>query len=143
MMNIDNSVALTGRMVNEVKANTFLNGNGEERKVVNFKIAVDNIKKKGEDKPSTNFIDCKAFSPKADFIEKYISVGDLFTVIGSIQTGVYEKDGVKKYPVYVQVEDVKIRKKKTASSSTSAKPTEAAINPDDFEGLEDEGLPFI
>ena len=63
-----------------------------------YTLAIDRIKE------GTDFINCIAFGKSAEFAEKYFSKGMKIAVEGRIQTGSYEKDGVKHYTTDVVVE---------------------------------------
>ena len=71
-----------------------------------FTVAINReYTKQGEEKQA-DFITCKAFGKTAEFVSKYFSKGKLIAITGRIQTGSYEKDGVKHYTSDVMVEKV-------------------------------------
>lgn len=82
-----NTVILTGRLTKEPEVKTLQTGST----VLSFTLAVDRHDK---DK-NTDFIFCKAWGTKADFIAKYFSKGDPLSLEGSIRSGSYVKDGKK------------------------------------------------
>ena len=96
---------------------------------------------KQEGQPTADFVNCVAFGKTAEFIEKYFHKGNRIAYTGHLQTGSYEKDGVK--------QKKKKKKKKTVefceskqSNSPEAKDSNAN---NDFlnvpEGIDSE-LPF-
>lgn len=73
--------------------------------VARFTVACDRaFKREGQD--SADFISCVAFGKTAEFIEKYFTKGMKIEVNGRIQTGSYEKDGVKHYTTDVICDSV-------------------------------------
>lgn len=73
--------------------------------LLNFSIAVDRPKKKGEAKAESDFINCIAWGKSAETIGNYFKKGDRILIEGRIQTGSYEnKDGKKVYTTDVVVE---------------------------------------
>ena len=69
--------------------------------ITRFTLAVSRPFKKEE----TDFINCKAFGKAAETIAQYLTKGRQVLVVGSIQTGSYEKDGIKRYTTEVVVEN--------------------------------------
>ncbi|KKN73493.1 hypothetical protein LCGC14_0400690 [marine sediment metagenome] len=69
--------------------------------VANFGIAVN---KKYKGKESVVFIDCVAFSGRAETLHKYLSKGDPLFITGELTLDQWEKDGVKhsRHKVLVQ-----------------------------------------
>jgi single-strand DNA-binding protein len=80
-------------------------------KVVNFSIAISEKwtdKQSGEKKESTEFINCQASNKVSEIVEKYVKKGDMLYVEGKFKTRNWEKDGVKQYTTYIQVEGVNL-----------------------------------
>lgn len=74
--------------------------------VVRFTVAVDRgYVKQGEER-QTDFINIVAWRGSADFVAKYFHKGSMIAVQGSIQTGSYEKDGVKHYTFEIVADNV-------------------------------------
>lgn len=100
------------------------------------------IKKEGQ--PEADFIRCTAFGKTAENIGKYFSKGRPILIEGHIQTGSYEKDGVKHYTTDIIVETFDFMDSKSNTDS-AAEPTPSAVGegfvnvPDNIEGEE---LPF-
>jgi len=92
--------------------------------VARFTVACDRaFKREGQD--SADFIPCVAFGKTAEFIEKYFTKGMKIEVNGRIQTGSYEKDGVKHYTTDVICDSVGFAESKKAEQK------EAKESPDD------------
>lgn len=98
--------------------------------------------KDGEQKADfPNFV---AFGKTAEFFEKYVKKGTKLIIEGRLQTGSYEKDGVKHYTTDIVVEQCEFAESKASAEQTE--PTQTA----DGEGfipiqeeLNDENLPFL
>lgn len=74
--------------------------------VVRFTVAVDRgYVKQGEER-QTDFINVVAWRGSAEFVAKYFQKGSMIAVQGSIQTGSYEKDGVKHYTFEIVADNV-------------------------------------
>ena len=80
----------SGRLTKDPELN-FTAGSGMA--VCRFSLAVQRPFKKDE----TDFINCIAFSKRAETIAQYLTKGRQVLIEGHIQTGSYEKDGVKRY----------------------------------------------
>lgn len=64
--------------------------------VASYRLAVDrNVKTEGQ--PEADFINCTAWGKTGEFAEKYLHKGTKIAIEGRIQTGSYEKEGVKHY----------------------------------------------
>lgn len=70
---------------------------------INFTLAVQREKAKGETEPKTDFINCAIVGKSGEYFEKYIEKGDLISITGPMQSSKYEKDGqtVTKTECYV------------------------------------------
>lgn len=131
-----NKVVLLGRLTKDVELKQTPNGVS----VVNFTIAVN----RRFDKEQADFINCIAWRSTAEFVAKYFSKGSSIAVVGSIQTGSYEKDGQKVYTTDVNVEEVYFAGSKASNESGAS---ESIGNvPQEFNGLTpiaaDDDLPF-
>ena len=100
-----------------------------------FCIAVDRgYAKEGEERKA-DFIDCLAWRGTADFVGKWFHKGDMIGVTGEIQTGSYEKDGVKRKTWELIVRQASFAGKKNEGEPQTAPPVEG------FTPL-DEDVPF-
>lgn len=126
-----NKVLLLGRLTDEPKINR-----SGETVIARFYLAVDRrYKKEGGD--AADFPGIVAFGKTAEFIEKYFHKGMKMALEGRLQTGSYEKDGVKHYTTDVIAEAVEFAESKKASEETKAEDGFIAIP----EGIEND-LPF-
>ena len=94
-----NKVILIGRLTKEPDVR-YSNKENEAMAIARYTLAIDRPGKNKE----TDFINCVAFGKQGEFVEKYIRKGTKIAVEGRIQTGSYEKDGVKRYTTDVVVE---------------------------------------
>ena len=104
-----NKVLLLGRLTKDPETH-----NAGETTVTRFSIAVDRRFKKAGDEtsPSADFPSIVAFGKTAEFVSKYFKQGMKIALEGRIQTGSYEKDGVKHYTTDVIAEAVEFAESK-------------------------------
>ena len=88
--------------------------------VVRFTVAVDRgYVKQGEER-QTDFINVVAWRGSADFVTKYFHKGSMIAVQGTIQTGSYEKDGVKHYTFEIVADSVSFCGRKSDGQNNSS-----------------------
>lgn len=134
-----NKVHLIGRLTREPEVKYSQNENSTA--IARYSLAVDRrFKREGEQE--TDFINCVAFGKNGEFAEKYLHKGMKIAVSGRIQTGSYEKDGVKHYTTDVVVEEHDFCESKGSSTANNASQTDADGFMHIADGVEDEGLPF-
>ena len=135
-----NKVILIGRLVADPEIRY---SQGENSTcIARYRLAV-NRRFKRECEPETDFISCVAFGKQGEFAEKYLSKGMKIAVSGRIQTGSYEKDGVKHYTTDVVIEEHEFCESKGTASNASPAPQQS--NYDQFMSIPDEidsELPF-
>ena len=120
-----NSVNLIGRLV----ANPEQHQAGQTL-ITSFTVAVKSrFKDKATGEYKTDFIRCKAFSKTAEIIAQNFSKGSLIGLEGSIQTGSYDKDGVKVYTTDVIVQRVTFLEKKEQGGQYANQVTQAQYQP--------------
>ena len=106
--------------------------------VTSFTVAVNRRFKKDE----TDFINCIAWRNTAEFISKYFGKGSMIAVVGSIQTGSYEKDGQKHYTTDINVEEAYFAGSKTEASQNSEEQSEFNIDGSFMPMPGDDDMPF-
>lgn len=114
--------------------------------VTRFTVAVDRgYVKQGEER-KTDFINVVAWRNTAEFVSKYFKKGSMIAVQGSIETGSYEKDGIKRNTFEIKAENVSFCGSKNEQSGTgTAAPANSSPAPavDDFAAMADDNdLPF-
>ncbi len=122
-----NNVTLIGRLTKDPDLKTTQSG----LSVCRFTVAVDRPYSKEK---QTDFINCLAWRQTADFICKYFAKGQRIALIGSIQTGSYEKDGSKVYTTEVNVSSVEFceSKKQNETAQTNEATEEIPLVDDDL-----------
>lgn len=131
-----NKVILIGRLTVDPEIRQTNSG----KTVASYRMAVDrNVKTEGQ--PEADFINCTAWGKTGEFAEKYLRKGMKIAIEGRIQTGSYEKDGVKHYTTDIIVDRHEFceSKRSADSGSYAAQPAQGGFTeiPD-----EDGQLPF-
>ena len=153
-----NKAMLIGRITRDLELTKSQGG----MSILRFSLAVNRriANKNGE--READFISCVAFGKTAEIMSTYLGKGSLVGVEGRIQTGSYDKDGVRIYTTDVIIDNFDFLESKNASGNTQAprptQPTQTS-NPtnsffDDFESnsstsnildsldISDDELPF-
>lgn len=130
MTTMINNVSLMGRLT----ADAELRATPNDKYVTNFSIAIDRDFTQNGTKQA-DFINLVAWGKTAEFITKYFGKGDMIAVTGSIQTGQYEKDGIKRTKTEVLVDKASFCGGK-AEKKTDPKEFEPVMDDDDLD------LPF-
>lgn len=71
--------------------------------VARYRLAVNRDRKK-DGQQEADFLNCVAFGKGAEFAQNYLHKGMKIAVEGRIQTGSYDKDGVKHYTTDIIVD---------------------------------------
>lgn len=127
-----NNAVIMGRICNDLDVRKTPSGVS----VCRFAVAVDRSYKQGEER-QTDFIDVLAWRGTADFVGKYFSKGQMIAVQGSIQTGTYEKDGVKRKTFEVVAENISF-----CGDKGESKPAQEEKDPMLIDADDDDELPF-
>lgn len=117
-----NKVCLLGRLVRDPELR-FAAGSGKA--VSRFTVAIN---RPGKD-TNSDFISCVAFGKTAEIISQNFLKGNQIAITGSIRTGSYEKDGVKKYTTDIWVDGFDFIGSKNSTSEQGA-PEPIADDPD-------------
>lgn len=134
-----NNAVIMGRICNDLEVKKTESGVS----VCRFTVAVDRAYAKQGEERKTDFIDVLAWRSTADFLEKYFSKGQMIAVQGSIQTGSYEKDGIKRRTFEIVAENVSFCGSKGESNGASETPSFSNADAGNFESSEDDDeLPF-
>ena len=83
-----NNVSLVGRLTKEPETRRLEKGTV----VCNFTLAVNRAFKDENGEKQADFIQCQAWQKQAEFIEKFVSKGQLVAVTGEIHTRTYERE---------------------------------------------------
>lgn len=93
--------------------------------VARYRLAVNRDRKK-DGQQEADFLNIVAFGKGAEFAQKYLHKGMKIAVEGRIQTGSYEKDGVKHYTTDIIAERQEFVERKgadTADAPATASPS--------------------
>ena len=96
-----NKFLVAGRLTADPEMQTI----GENR-LCKFTIACDRPKRKGEEKPETDFFNCVAWNRNGDTVVSWFKKGDMITLVGEVHINCYEKDGQKRTATEVKVEEI-------------------------------------
>ena len=122
-----NKIILMGRLTRDPEVRYTQKDNTP---VARYSLAVDK-KFKRDDGVTADFFNMVAFGKSAEFTEKYLRKGTKMLITGRVQTGTYEKDGVKIPFFEVVVEEQEFAESKNANqtnNSTRAKTTNQSIH---------------
>ena len=144
-----NSAIIMGRLTADPELRT----TSSNISFVRFTVAVDRAYQKQGTERQTDFINVVAWRQTADFVSRYFRKGQMIAVQGSIQTGSYEKDGVRRQTFEIVADNVSFCGSKNESGAGAADryPTPAAqpasfqnSTADDFAGVDavEYDLPF-
>lgn len=133
-----NKVFLIGRLTRDPQATTFDSGSSCCR----FSIAVDRYSRDGESK--ADFINITTWNALAQNCVKYLTKGSQVGVSGSIQTGSYEKDGVKYSTFEVRADQVEFLSRANAQGTgAQAQPARKDASMNELkEVVDDDDMPF-
>lgn len=95
-----NKVMLIGNLTADPQTSTFDSG----RSVCRFTIAINRFSR--SENNAVDYINIVAWEQLGANCQKFLSKGSKVAVLGRIQTGSYEKDGVKRYTTDVVAENV-------------------------------------
>lgn len=129
-----NRVTLCGRLTK----NPDLRATSTGMSVCSFTVAVDRPRNKDGVKEA-DFIRCKAFGKQGESIAYYKGKGDMIAVDGRLQTGSYEKDGIRHYTTDVIVERADFLAKEKHAQSDEKQPSAVS---DAFEAIGDDDIPW-
>ena len=136
-----NKIILMGRLTREPEIR-YSQGNNPMA-IARYTLAVDK-KKKREDGITADFFRIVAFDRLAEFAEKYLQQGTKILLSGHVQTGTYEKDGIKMPFFEVVVEEQEFAENKNANQGNTPRGNSSTVDSDGFMNIPDdmEELPF-
>lgn len=129
-----NKVILIGRLVADPEIRYTQSG----KAVASYRLAVDRpFKQDGQQE--ADFINCVAWGKTGEFAGNYLHKGTKIAIEGRIQTGSYEKDGVKHYTTDVVVDRHEFCESRSSGQAATANSNAGQA----FTELDDDGdLPF-
>ena len=124
-----NKVILIGRLTADPELRHTQSGTA----VCRYRLAVDRpVKKEGQQ--NVDFLNCQAWGKNAEFASRHLHKGTKIAVEGRIQTGSYEKDGVKRYIFEIVIDRHEFCESKSTAESGSGYSAPAA----DYSGTDQE-----
>ena len=135
-----NKVFLIGRLTQDPQASTLDSGHSYCR----FSIAVNrNFSRNGENQ--ADFINIITWDALAQNCVKYLVKGSQVAVLGSIQTGSYERDGIRRQTFDIRADQVEFLSRANsapqAGQSGAAQPSRDQAM-DELKEVEDDDMPF-
>ena len=127
-----NVATIVGRLTRDPESRTTQSGIAS----VSFTVAVDRRFKNANGDREADFISCKAWRQTAEFIQKYFTKGMKIGLVGTIQTGKYDKDGRTIYTTDVVVDQAHFVESKNSDGGGYTAPNVITAAPDNSE------LPF-
>lgn len=136
-----NKIILMGRLTRDPEIR-YSQGNNPMA-IARYTLAVDK-KKKRDDGITADFFRIVAFDRLAEFAEKYLCQGTKILLSGHVQTGTYEKDGIKVPFFEVVVEEQEFAESKNANQGNTPRDNSSTVDSDGFMNIPDdmEELPF-
>ena len=132
-----NRAILVGRLARDPELRTTNSGMSACR----FTVAVDRRGK--SDDQTADFISCVAFGKTGETISQYLNKGRRIALEGRIQTGSYEKDGVKRYTTDVIVDRFDFIDSRNDGQGQQQQPQGSDDMDPDFHIMnDDDDLPF-
>lgn len=129
-----NKVILIGRLVADPEIRYTQSG----KAVASYRLAVDRpFKQDGQQE--ADFINCVAWGKTGEFAGNYLRKGTKIAVEGRVQTGSYEKDGVKHYTTDIVVDRHEFCESRSSGQAATANSNAGQA----FTDMDDDGdLPF-
>jgi single-strand DNA-binding protein len=129
-----NKVILIGRLVADPEIRYTQSG----KAVASYRLAVDRpFKQDGQQE--ADFINCVAWGKTGEFAGNYLHKGTKIAIEGRIQTGSYEKDGVKHYTTDIVVDRHEFCESRSSGQAATANSNAGQA----FTDMDDDGdLPF-
>ncbi|MBO5866543.1 MAG: single-stranded DNA-binding protein [Clostridia bacterium] len=134
-----NKVFLIGNLTADPQGSTFDSGNTNCR----FSIAVNRFSRNGEGN-AVDFINIVAWNQLASNCTKYLVKGSKVAVVGSIVTGSYERDGVKRTTFDIRADQVEFlsRPDGATQQGTSSSSRESIDSLQEVSGGVEDDMPF-
>lgn len=134
-----NKAFLIGRLTQDPQASTLDSGHSYCR----FSIAVNRTFSRDSENKA-DFINIVTWDGLAQNCVKYLVKGSQVAVTGSIQTGSYERDGVKRTTFEVRADQVEFLSRATQGAPTGASPVARTKDTtmDELKEVVDDDMPF-
>ena len=135
-----NKTILAGRLTADPEVR-YTTGN-EPIAVGTYTLAVQRDFKNNDGEYDADFIRCKAFGKRGEFVEKYLHKGMKILVAGRLQSGSYEKDGQKQYTLDLIVDRHEFCESRKEGQIQPQNNNASNDVPEGFMSITDEDIPF-
>ena len=129
-----NRVTLCGRLTRDPE----LRASNKGTSICTFTLAVDRPRNKDGVKDA-DFIRCICFAKQGESVAYHKRKGEMLAVDGRLQTGSYEKDGIRHYTTDVIVERADFLGKEKTAQIDEKTPSSAM---DAFSTIDDDDIPW-
>lgn len=129
-----NRVTLCGRLTRDPELRATTTGTS----ICTFTIAVDRPRNKDGVKEA-DFIRCKCFGKQGESIAFYKRKGEMLAADGRIQTGSYEKDGIRHFTTDIIVERADFLGKEKTAQNDEKTPSNVS---EAFTSIDDDDIPW-
>lgn len=137
-----NNVCIIGRFTRDPEVKYSQSGMA----VCRFSVAINRGKDKDGNDRGADFPNCIAFGKTAETISKFFTKGRMIGIVGRIQTGSYEKDGVTHYTTDILVDRFDFCDSNGGGQGSGfTRPEGVSANddiPEGFEAIDDDDIPF-
>lgn len=134
-----NETILSGRLTADPDVR-YITGQ-EPMAIATYTLAVQREFKNKDGKYDADFIRCKAFGKRGEFVEKYFHKGMKIMVRGRLQTGTYENDGQTHYTTDLIVDKHEFCESKKGGEQ-GQQPQQDYDVPEGFQAVSDDDIPF-
>lgn len=115
----------------------------EPMAVASYTLAVQRDFKNKDGEYEADFIRCKAFGKRGEFVEKYLHKGMKIIAEGRLQTGTYENDGQTHYTTDLIVDKHEFcESRKSGQHKQGQQQGQDYDIPEGFQAVNDDDIPF-
>ena len=139
-----NKILLTGRVVRDAEL-AYIPGTGTPK--LAFTIAVERSYQKDKNNKKVDFINCEQLGKHTENLCQYLLKGKKIAVEGELNIENYDKDGEKRSFTKVKIDRLEFLNGDTKSNNdnigfTPSFELPSGLDPQGFESIEDDDLPF-
>lgn len=135
-----NKTILSGRLTADPDV-SYTTGR-EPMAVASYTLAVQRDFKNKDGEYETDFIRCKAFGKRGEFVEKYLHKGMKIIAEGRLQSGTYEKDGQTHYTTDLIVDRHEFCESRKSGQQQGQQQGQDYDIPEGFQAVNDDDIPF-
>ncbi len=114
----------------------------EPMAVASYTLAVQRDFKNKDGEYEADFIRCKAFGKRGEFVEKYLHKGMKIIAEGRLQTGTYENDGQTHYTTDLIVDKHEFCESRKSGQQQGQQQGQDYDIPEGFQAVNDDDIPF-